>query len=551
MIPEYFKVKTKPNEVWAEYGKCKAFNSSIDLYETVKRNERFVSGNQWEGVKAPDIDKITINMLNRTVMYQVAQIVSDNIGVSIAHANDGDTTENQAVARYLEKAIEDVMEDTSFHSKTRTCLRDAAVDGDCCLYAFWDVEKNKPMVETVPNTSVLFGNPSVTTVQDQPYIIIEQSRDIKDVKWQAYADGVTEWENITPDNEEQSRQSDTNYSMNNTVTVLKKFWRDLGTGHIWFTECTKTVTLHDAIDTELTLYPIAWMCWESVKESYHGKAIVTGNIDNQIAINRLWTGIAWHERQNAFPKVFYDKSKIQQWDNMPGAAYGVLGGITDSVATSFQAPSLDRDVIGISDKMISLTRDMMGVNDAVLGNIDPNNTSAIIAVQKSTTVPLELQRLAFYQFVEDIIRVLIDLLIHNLGVREIRLKIAAADPVTGQTFDTGATAIINFDDLTYDDIKLKVDVGASAYWSELTQTQTMDNLFNKQLIDAQTYIEGIPDNLLPHKNAILEKLIQAMNGASQSRVEGTEDVTQDAALSRAENLVNMREEQMDEAMQGV
>ena len=556
MIPECFRPKHRPAEVWKEYEKCRGFNQSIDLYETVKKNERFVSGDQWNGVKAPDIDKVTLNMLDRTVMYQIAQIVSDNIGVSVLHQNQENNATNEALAKYLEHCVEDVLEDTNFGSRTRECLRDAAVDGDCALYAYWDADKDKPLIERIANTSVLFGNPSVTTVEDQPYIIIEQSKDITDVKWQAYTAGIENWDAILCDDQEFGRQSDIEYRHNSTCTVLKKFWRDISTGTIWFTECTRTVTLREPVDTKLSLYPIAWMNWEAVKECYHGKSVVSGNIENQIALNRLWTAILYHERTNAFPKIFYDRSKIQRWDNAPGATYAVAGGLSDSVATAFKAPEMDHNVLSISDKLIGYTRDFMGVNDAVLGNVNPTNTSAILAVQKSAAVPLELQKRAYYQFVEDIIRVVINLLILNLGERDVKLTMAAQDPNTGMVFDTSATAHIDFNLISYDDLKLRVDIGEASYWSEMTQIQTMDNLFTKGLIaDPVMYLESIPDRLLPFKNKIVDKLKAQMGQAQSSNIAGTEDITKsmegELPSTRPEQYLDRKEDQMNEEVQGV
>lgn len=551
-IPEYFQPKTEPKDIWDEYQRCKGFNDGIDLYETVKVNERFVSGDQWYGVKAPDIDKPVFNFLNRVVMYEVALIVSDNIGVVVSGQHDEGNATNQAIARYLEGKVEDIMEDTSFHAKTRTCVRDCAVTGDCCLYAYWDEDKGKVQIETVPNTSVLFGNPNVSDVQEQPFIIIEQSRDLKDVRWQAFSAGISNWEDITADNEMDGRQSDVQEGRQQTCTVLKKFWKSLDNGSIWFTETTKNVVLREATDTEMSLYPLAWMNWESVKECYHGKAIVTGLIANQIALNRAWAGTLWHLRQNAFPKVFYDRSKIPVWDNKPGAAYGVAGGMTDAVATAFEPPKMDSMLVDIMSKLVDDSRDFMGVNDTVLGNINPSNTSAIIAVQKATAAPLELQKLGFYQFVEDIVRVVIDLLLHFLGVRPIQMTMKAPDPVTGQTFDLDGTAMVDFGAIDYDDLKLRVDVGEAAYWSELTQVQTLDNLYAKGLIpDPVTYLEEIPDKLFPHKNEIVQKMQTAMNGQQNVSVDKAQDLLGGTDLGKAEAMLRNKERAYDAQMQGV
>ena len=177
-IPDYFAPKKTPEGIWSEYSRGKNFNYSIELYETVKRNERFVSGDQWLGVKAPDIDKPVLNFLNRTVAYQVALIVSNSIGVSVVRQNDDESTEGQTIANYIQKQIEDVIEDTNFMAKNRECIRDAAVDGDCCIYSYWDAEKERIACETVANTSVIFGNPTVADVQSQPWIILEQEKDL-------------------------------------------------------------------------------------------------------------------------------------------------------------------------------------------------------------------------------------------------------------------------------------------------------------------------------------------------------------------------------------
>lgn len=554
-LPEYFKAKTSPEQIFVEYSRAKAWNTGLGhrgLYEQVKLNERFFSGDQWYGVKAPNIDKPVLNFLNRTVMYEIALIVSNNIGVSVTHMNDDESEEGQAIAKFLEKSVDDVIEDNNLHSQLRENLRDCAVDGDCCLYAFWDAEAEKVMVEQVPNTSVLFGNPNVDKVQTQPYIIIEQARDLKEVRYQAYKAGVQNWESIKADNENAWRQNDQEESNNaRTCTVLKKFWKDLETGHIWFCEVTSTVTLREPVDTELELYPIAWMNWEKVKDCYHGKAIVTGVIDNQIAVNRTMASALWHIRQQGFGKQLYDISKFPNgMSNMPGQSIGVApGGLDNNPVVNIDTAKMDSNVMDVMDKVVSLTRDFMGVNDVVLGNISPNNTSAIVAVQKSTAAPLEMQRLNFFQFVEDIVRVIINLMTCNFGLKEVRTYSTTQDPVTGMEYDGESVFMINFDEMNYSDLKLKVDIGEAAYWSELMQLQTMDSLYDRQLIpDPVTYLESIPDKYLPKKAEIVEsfKRMQAQQ-TGQSTVEEAEEMPQpNTENQRAENFVAGREEMVDE-----
>lgn len=73
------------------------------------------------------------------------------------------------------------------------------------------------------------------------------------------------------------------------------------------------------------------------------------------------------------------------------------------------------------DKFIDYTRDLMGASDAALGNVNPQNTSAIIAVQKATAYPLELVKQEYYQFIEDYVRVVIDIMGNYYGQRTVNI----------------------------------------------------------------------------------------------------------------------------------
>ncbi len=140
----------------------------------------------------------------------------------------------------------------------------------------------------------------------------------------------------------------------------------------------------------------------------------------------------------------------------------------------------------------------MGASDAALGNVRPDNTSAIIAVQKSTQMPLELQRMAFYQFVEDYCRIFLDIMRVDYGLREVYYTDQDGNSMEGK-FDFSALNSLN--------VKLNVDVGASAYWSEIMQVQTIDNLYRQRIItDPVTYLESVPDGYIFNKAKLLAKV---------------------------------------------
>ena len=53
---------------------------------------------------------------------------------------------------------------------------------------------------------------------------------------------------------------------------------------------------------------------------------------------------------------------------------------------------------------------------------------------------------------------------------------------------------------------IKIDIGGSSYWSELTEVKTLDNLFLKEMISGIDYIDLMPENLMPHKQKALANL---------------------------------------------
>ena len=488
-----------PEGIWKEYIRGVDYNTQIDLYETVKKNENFFIGKQWEGVNAPDLEKPVLNFLKRVTTYFISMIVSDDVAASLTPMLPGEGSE--AVCKILSNEIERVIERTNAKSLNREMLRNAVVDGDACFYLYFDPElqtgqqaSGEICIDLMENTKVLFGNPYVDDVQRQPYLILVKRDMLESVQDEAQKNGVDP-ETIRPDSESKyyNEEKDAN---SNLVTVLIKLWKENGT--VRFLKTTQEVVLKEETDTGYKLYPVAYMSWDKIRNSYHGQAAITGLIPNQIFINKLWAMAMEHQKKMAFPKLFYDMTKIREWTNKVGQAIGVVGNPNEAVASSFRAQDMSSQVLELVEKTISYTRDFMGASDAALGNVKPDNTSAIIAVQKASSAPLELQRMAFYQFVEDYVRIILDMIRVNYGLRQV-----------GMTDDMGndTTVFIDFNNIDYDALSLKVDVGSSSYWSELTQIQTLDNLFTKGIItDAVTYLEGIPDQYIKNKNKIIAQL---------------------------------------------
>lgn len=496
------RAKTLPKEIWEEYAKGQMYNDSIDLYQRVEKAEDFFLGRQWLGVNAPDMDKPVFNVMKRVVNYFVAMLVSDNVGIALSLFNRKSDGVSRIHLQVFEDTVRQVMEFNHYGRLTRQILRDAAVDGDGCIHLYFDPDvltgrADEPgfiRAEKIDNTSIFFGDVETAEVQNQPYIILAQRKQLSEVAGEMQRRGrKKEAEQLTPDAPEYRMGGNSAEFHDGKITVLTKYYRE--NGKIYFVRTTKDVTVIPPTDTGLSQYPICFMNWDRVKNSYHGVSVIDGLLPNQVAINKMAAMAQQFIKQQAFPRIFFNEHKLKRWVNgiKPIAVQGDPSGI---VYRDNHNTNMSVQVSEYMSKFVSMTRDLMGASDAALGNVTPDNTSAIIAVQNATAIPLELVKQEYYSFTEDFVRICLDMMRNYFGVRT-----ALAKDDNGEQQEI----LFDFGILNEYVIRMKVDIGAAAYWSEITASTTLDNLYQAGLIDPVLYLESIPDHLIPNKGKIVEE----------------------------------------------
>ena len=518
------KIKKKPKEIRAEYEKAKAFNQQINLYDTVEKNENFYAGEQWKGVNAPDLDKPVFNILKRVISYFIAMLVSDDIAVSIQPFDYSEAAAQQA--KIISDQIKREMERCKYKSKTRKMLRNCAVSGDGCFYHYFEpdaetgqLNKGVISVENIDNVNILFGNPFSYEVQKQPYILIVQRRSLESVQEEAEMNGLSQEaiDSIRTESDDTNMNDDDAEKLCTVIIKMFKEAKKVQSGEmdvagnpiekevksVHYIKVVNDVVLKKETDLEYSLYPVAYMNWEETKNCYHGRSPITGLIPNQIYVNKLFAMSMMFTQNNAFPRLLYDGGKIEEMSNAVNEAFDVdRMDLAGDVLRYTQAPDFSSQVLQLIDTTIERTRDFLGASDAALGNVKPDNTSAIIATQQATAIPLELQRLNFYDFVEDSVRILIDMMSHDYGTR---LVMAEMEDGSKQPVNVDFSVLQN---LNYD---LNIEIGRTNYWSEIAQTTTMDNLLNKGVLtDIELYLESIPDSAVSNKAQIIENVRRKM-----------------------------------------
>lgn len=516
---------------WKLYLNGQNYNDKLNppFYSTIDVNQSMYIGDQWRGVKANGLPTPVFNIIKRIINHQIASITSQDTKMQLVNegANDDEVVMEMTVGELTEVLTEyfdKVWEKTKMSTKMRQLLLDGALTGDYAVYSSWDdtvdtkktrgTDENGVPVkilgeidnELIDSVNVFFGNPNDRRVNEngkpvQPYIILAFRQMTADLVAEAKRNGVPEQERqaITgdSDNEKQAglrgrEEIDTKDKESQKTTAIVKLW--VKDGNIYARKSTKHCVIRKEWNTKRTLYPIAWGNWDPIKNSYHGQSPVTGLVPNQLFINKQFAMAMVSLMNNAFPKMGYDSTRVTKPSNQVGTSIAVEGDVSGAIQ-QFNPGQISPQVMQFIDAAIQYTKEMLGASDAALGDVTPNNTSAIIAVQQAAAVPLETIKMNLYQFIEDLGYIWLDAMIANYGEREIVVEIDGEK----------VSKTIDFSKLRDLDLRLKIDVGASSYWSQIASVQTLDNLLSQDRINFLQYLKSLPVGVLNRREELIKQ----------------------------------------------
>lgn len=523
-------------EINRKFEKAFDFNQQIGLYDTVQVNEDFFIGKQWEGVQANGLPTPTFNFLKQVVLFQVATITSDNLAMQaspLPSVSRYTSVQLEKITEILNHQYAAIIERNNIVAKLREFMRNAAVDGDGCMYFYFDptiengqLVKGEIVAEIIENTRVHFGNPNCRNVQNQPYIILSRRSLVEDAKHlakQYQEDGTCgmDPDEITADSEKFSNRYDS-YT-DDKVTVLTFLYRDHDTGTIWCCEATEKGMLRKPYDTKYKRYPLIWLNWDYIHDCYHGQAMITGLIPNQKFINKLFAMVGISLLTTAFPKVIYDKNRIRGWDGSVGTAVGVNGNV-DGVAKTIDGAAVNPQIAQFMQLCIDKTRAFLGASDVAMGDSRPDNTSAIIALQRAANTPMEMTKQNMRQCLEDAGLIWQDMMSVRYGIRmvEVSMKMdePGKQPLGMQLQPQSFLQPFDFALLRNFPVAIKQDVGASSYWSEMANMQTLDNLLMNHHITLKQYLERLPSGYIAKKQELIND-IEAIQNQQPTTPAGT------------------------------
>ena len=196
---------------------------------------------------------------------------------------------------------------------------------------------------------------------------------VDEVRWKAeqYKEaGLCKLEDIgsiAPDSEKFQAKYDS-YT-DDKVTIITYYFRNRETRTIWCIEATEQGILRKAYDTQYTLYPLVWINWDYIRDCYHGQAMISGLIPNQIFVNKLWAMMMVQVKKMAFPKVIYNNTLIKKWDNRIGAAIPINGGDVSNVAKIMDPATISPQISQFIQLTVEQTEQSLGATSVALGKV--------------------------------------------------------------------------------------------------------------------------------------------------------------------------------------
>lgn len=542
-------IQTTPTGIFSEYQLGNEFKAGIGergLFEQSKINERFYVGDQWYGAKCgSDRPLVRHNVIKRIGDYKMAVVASAPVAVSysaeglphdasrkVQRQDAAPLAALQATSAPGADEIDLVMaalsdyhrvtaERVKFEEKKELLLRNAYISGTGFLYTYWDDTIPTGLyaddAATVPICgdiacevldveNLVFGEPGTDDIEAQPYVIIAQRLPVAEIKRMAKRFGrpAADIEAIKPDRElqylpgQRSEQEPQNAERTLLLTKLFKEVGPDGRATIQAVQVARGAVVRPVWSLGLSRYPLAKFTWERRRSSIYGDSEITYLVPNQIAINRTLTASVWSMILMGMPIMVRDVDAIQgPISNMPGQIIDVarggegVRGMIDYIQPPVFAPQFQNMI----NDLITNTLTQSGANDAALGDVRPDNASAIIAVREAATMPMQTVQNRFYQFCEDVARIWADFWMHAYGARALRLE------------DSQGAWYLPFDAARYRDllIRVRVDVGAATLWGEAQLVSTLDGLYDRGVITAEEYLKRLPAGLVPELGDLLAR----------------------------------------------
>lgn len=508
----------KETDAWQLYSQSQSYSRMMNMYTDTDKNFRMFNGDQWAGLKVVGVEKVQLNFIRPIVRYKVGTINQNLWGIHFSSENFENRefleTANK-VCKLLDKKANKIWEKDNMDNKIRRISKNAAINDECPCYSFYD-KKDKTIINKIlSKVDIYYGNENNSDIQSQPYILLKERLPVLNTIMLAEKLGVKkdDLELIIGDQEtfEESGE-DAKYEKDNMCTVITKLYKK--NGKVFYTKSTRYLEIKKETNSGLTLYPITHFLWEEKEGSARGEGEVRNLIPNQLEVNKTLMRRALVTKNTAFPQKVLNTEYITNPDavNNVGATLRFKGKEVQDVNRVFgivQPAQMSSDVEKLQRDLIDTSRALAGASDAAGGDIRPDEASgkAILAVQQASQQPLVEQLSGLKNFIEDLARIWLDMLI-AYNQDGIKLEEEIINPNTGEK----SVRLVDIPGSVIQELRasVKVDITPKSPYDKYAQELSLENLlkagyFSPQMIgQLKIYAEALPDDSTMPKQSILE-----------------------------------------------
>lgn len=530
------KKKEEPlTKIWREYQKCKDYLDKKSLIKKTDENWNFYIGDQWSGVEAGGERLPVLNFIEPVIKYKVG-VVSQNLMTAV-YSDLNSSQESHQICEILNKLFSESWEKGKMNATAWEIIEAAAVQGDS--YAFWGECDSKVPPQVLANTTVLLADENITDIQAQPFVMIVERLDVKHVRKLAKDNGLSEdeIELITSDDNKDVQIVNKDEVTDKVTSVL--CMSKNADGYVEVARSTKNVIYEPShvvqptkkddgeyIGTGLKSYPIVPFIWKKRPNYARGVSEVAQLIPNQLEVNKTLARRSMTVKLTAYPRIAYDRNAVTNPEDLDktGAPIEVNGGAqsVNQMVSYLNATNISSDADKLLSDLLSMSRELAGAGDYATGNVNPEQASgqAILAVRDQAQIPLNKQISQYQQFVEDVALLFFDIwvafnpdgLVYEASLEE------EAEPL--MPMDT----IIPIKQVEAIRPSVRVDVSQDSAWSKLAEQQWLDNVFARQQITFEEYVELCNNNAVPKAKlqAVLKKrqALQQQQGQQQMMMQG-------------------------------
>lgn len=504
------RVMTQTTGTWDDYQRGIDYLSSKDIFNETDKAFRFFNGDQWDGIQAGGEYLPVFNIIKPIVKYKTAVVGQNAMEIVYRPVNvfSDEYEKYSATCEALNRQASATWERLKLNRRMWDDIREAAITGSKFRYFYAD--GTDIMTEEIDTTNILFADEQNQNIQEQPYLIIAQRRPVYKVRKEAksYGASAADLENIVADGEYAYQAGDDAKSEVSTgdayskCVSLVKFEKIDGIVHV--SRATRLLEYQKPTRIEgMTLYPIAGLVWEHRKGFSRGSGEVLQIVPNQIEINKTLYRNAQAIKIASLPRVVYAAGALENPKDLEtvGSPLEVRGNVQDikKVVDYLNAAPLSGDAHRLLEQYITVTRELAGASDIATGTINPEQASgtAIIAVKKSTELPISDSIEAYKQYLEDIALIWYDL-----------WSAYAVDglPVMFEAGEGLAQVIVPPEELKTMKIDVRIDVSPTNPFDKFAQEQSLENLLKMKLISLEEYVAALPEDAVMPKAKLTEIL---------------------------------------------